>query len=37
MFDEFNVKNIDLYTGDSSDKCSNLRANSLQLREDYVD
>jgi hypothetical protein len=37
MFDEFNVKNIDPYTGDSSDKHSNLRANSLQLKENYVD
>jgi hypothetical protein len=37
MFNEFNAKIIGLYIGDSFDKCSNLTANSLQLREDYVD
>jgi hypothetical protein len=35
--DVFNVKNIDLYMGDSSNKRSNSKANSLRLREDYVD
>jgi hypothetical protein len=35
--DAFNVKNTDPYMGDSSNKRSNSRANSLQLREDYVD